>query len=336
MNKFDEIKLPNNIDNITDKAIDRGQRYMNNKKYKNKFLKVASLIVVIITVGVIGAANPAIASNIPIVGSVFEYLNYISDAKSTYSGGDQYKDEISVNKIVKDNGIEITIDGVSCDGSKVYVSYIIKGDEKIKESGSTMSLSLGYPSVKSDLSNTRLNINDIEGAYEDDYTFLGMQTIDLSKLKSDGIEISDNFKLDIVISEVMYASNKEIEIPWNIINGKWKFNLNVTKNTESTKKLTPNITINECTLTEVLLTNSSTQITYESSTPLPDGAMAEIKDNNGDIIGWIEGHDTIVNGITKYTWDFEKINKNATSLNIVIFDKNNDSENLAEFNIDIK
>lgn len=71
MSKFDEIKIPDNIDEVTKKAIKRGINYKKRNKYKKLMMVTAASIGLIVALGV---SNPSLANNIPILGDIIEKL----------------------------------------------------------------------------------------------------------------------------------------------------------------------------------------------------------------------------------------------------------------------
>ncbi|MDD6794270.1 MAG: DUF4179 domain-containing protein [Clostridiaceae bacterium] len=333
MNKYDMIKIPNNLDEITDKTINKASLHLKKRKANYKIIKIAAAVVLLSTIG-LGISNPVTASSIPILGDIFEYLHSSADSKSTYQSGDEYKNCKTLNTVARDNGITITLSQVSCDGNKASVSYLIEGDNPLRNPNAE-GFSL-YPEIKLNNINTRLEVSSIEGNYLNENTFAGMQTIDLSQIDKDNLDLDKPLYFSLKISEVIFASSDENE-PYTKIYGAWNFNFETMIDTSNNIDLKPNLTNNSCTLKEVLVTPSSTKIIYESSAKLPSGAIIDVIDNNNNHLYFDEGHELESNGVTTYTWSFPKVDENATCLRIVIFDKNTENNDIiSDFNINIK
>lgn len=334
--KYLNTKIPSNIDFVIEGALQRGVK--EKRKRKIRILRRGSIAVAasLALIMIIGTVNPTAASEIPILNNVFKYLNDKATNKSIYEGGDQYKYASEVNSSAKDKGIEITVNEIYCDGCKVYISYTLRGDEKFSKCNEGQS-PIGYPKIETELGeNTELSINDMVGNYIDDNTFVGSIVADITALTSKGIELKDNFKLKLDISEVEDPKCGQEGIPSNkTISGKWSFNLETAIKDDNNKILKPNIESNGCILKQVSMSPSMTQIVYESN-KLPEGAMAIIKDNNGNYVEWNEGHDVKEEGVTRYIWEYAKVDENAESLTIKILDKNDDNKELASFTVKIK
>ena len=337
--KYLNIKIPSSIDAVIEGALQRGVK--EKRKTKIRVLRRGSIAVAasLALIMIIGTVNPTAASEIPILNNVFKYLNDRATNKSMYEGGDQYKYASEVNLSAKDKGIEITVNEIYCDGCKVYISYTVKGDEKFSSYYKDMdTVPIGWPKIETELcENTKLSINDEVGKYIDDYTYIGSIVADITELTSKGIEIKDDFKLKLEISEVADPKSGEKDIPSNsTIGGKWSFNLETAIKDENNKILKPNIESNGCILKQVSMSPSMTQIVFESN-KLPEGAMAIIKDNNGKYVEWNQGGGYLAeNGDRIYIWEYAKVEENAESLTITIIDKNDDCKELAAFTFKIK
>lgn len=133
MSKFNDIKMPESIDDLTKTAIKRGKKYKKNRKYKN--IMTASAVVIVIGTSIIGIgiANPSIADAIPILKNIVEYFK--NNNESIYKGdkGDLEKTSTDINLTTKDKGIELTIDSVSIDDNYITIFHTVKSEKNIKE-----------------------------------------------------------------------------------------------------------------------------------------------------------------------------------------------------------
>ena len=82
MSKYDDIKMPDNIDDITKNAISKGRKQKNIRKYKN--VMVASIATLVVGGGVMGVINPSLAYSIPIVKNIINYFDHIIDRELLY------------------------------------------------------------------------------------------------------------------------------------------------------------------------------------------------------------------------------------------------------------
>ena len=67
--------------------------------------------------GIIHVTNPAMAENIPIIGSVFTYIQDVIDFK-----GDYKEYATGTDERVQDHGITISMTEAYCDGAKFILS----------------------------------------------------------------------------------------------------------------------------------------------------------------------------------------------------------------------
>lgn len=205
MSKFDDIKIPDSIDDITKKAMDRGHNYKKKQKYKK--IIVASIASVSIGVGIIGVGimNPSIADSIPMIKKIIEYFN--ENNNSLYkSDKDEFgKLGVELNLMSKDNGIEFKLDSASVDDNYLTIFYTIKTDKSIKEmDGVNKDADFANPFINAYIDNKSI-INDgiieSEATFSSDNELKGMHKIDVSYIK-----IDDNIKVKFTTNEIF---NKE-------------------------------------------------------------------------------------------------------------------------------
>ena len=113
MSKFDDIKMPDNIDEVTKNAIRRGK----TKKYQyKKVTKVAASIAVISTLTITTTFA---------VEYIIDYFNHNKQSLYLSDKNDFEKTSNNINLTVKDKGIEFTIDNISIDDNYITgFSYI--------------------------------------------------------------------------------------------------------------------------------------------------------------------------------------------------------------------
>lgn len=205
MSKFDDIKIPDSIDDITKKAIDRGHNY--NKKQKYKKIIVASIAAVSIGVGIVGVGimNPSIADSIPMIKKIIEYFNENNNSLYKFDEDEFRKLGVELNLTSKDNGIEFTLDSASVDDNYLTIFYTIKTDKSIKEmDGVNKDAYFANPFINAYIDNKSIinaGIIESEATFSSDNELKGMNKIDVSYIK-----IDDNINVKFTTDEIF---NKE-------------------------------------------------------------------------------------------------------------------------------
>lgn len=211
-----------------------------NKK-RNTVIKritiAAASISLVFTVGVI---NPALAARMPIIGSMFKVIE-----KNVESPGDYSEYATSLNEVVSDNGIKVTLSDILCDGEGLYVTYKIESKESFKyeldgnEPLDSDQLLENEDYHKVSFSDNELvmgKVSGLDGKFIDEHTFIGMKKYYLKLL---GKEIPDNFDFEVKITS--FTTHVFDNNPKNqIFNGNWVFKVPVKVD----KSISKNIDIN--------------------------------------------------------------------------------------------
>lgn len=240
-NQFENIKITETIDKKIDEAIDKGiekaYKEIKSKKRKKAIGITAACIGLLLT---LSAANPALASRLPIVGGVFRFIE-----KNVESPGDYSKYATAINQTVSDNGVDITMSDILCDGEGLYVTYIVKSKEPFKyTSYGDKPLDRNQLITREDYNNVSFSnkeldntgVAGLEGKFIDENTFVGMERYYLKSLDT---KIPDNFnfkvKLTSIIMKDLSPNNKDEKI-----DGIWAFNIPVKVD----KSISKNINVN--------------------------------------------------------------------------------------------
>lgn len=227
--KYNEINIPDNLDERIDEGVKNAnlEKIKNNRRKRNRAIgTIAASLVAVTTLGI---ANPALASKLPIVGSVFESIEKNINFPGNYS---QYA--TSVNETAYSNGVGITLSEILCDGQSLYVTYIVESEKPFKytswgDSGlmdmNQLITSEAYNKV--DFTDEELDNSGfagLEGNFINENTFVGVQKYHLSSLKS---EIPDQFtfqtKIELIENYGVNASDIS-SYKW----GTWAFKVPVT------------------------------------------------------------------------------------------------------------
>lgn len=228
MSKYDEIKMPDNIDDITKNAISKGRKQKNIRKYRN--VLVASIATLVVGGGVMGVINPSLADSIPIVKNIVKYFDNNTDSRFKGDKRELEKTSNSLNLSVKDKGIEFKVNSISYDESCMTVFYTIKTDKNIKENYKVNENPLfAHPSIDLYINGKRVNSYsnpESESKYVGSDKLEGIYRFDMSS-----INIKANDKVEIKIDNIFNTDGT-----WNIATILDKSKTNVDSHTYKVNK----------------------------------------------------------------------------------------------------
>lgn len=219
MSRYDDIKIPDNIDDITKIAISKGRKQKNIRKYRN--VMVASIATLVIGGGVIGVINPSLADSIPIVRNIVKYFDNNKDSRFKGDKHELEKTSKSLNLFVKDKGIEFKVNSISYDESCMTVFYTIKTDKNIKENYNVDENPLfADPFINLYINGKEVNQHrnpESESKYVGSNKLEGIYRFDMS-----GIDIKVNDKVELKIDNIFNTDGN-----WNIATNVDKSKTNV-------------------------------------------------------------------------------------------------------------
>ncbi|WP_434793252.1 hypothetical protein TPDSL_25790 [Terrisporobacter petrolearius] len=203
MSKYDEIKMPDNIDDITNTAISKGRKQKNLRKYRN--VMVASITTLVIGCGVMGVINSSLADSIPLVKNIVNYFDNNKDSRFKGDKRELEKTSNSLNLAVKDKGIEFKVNSISYDESCMTVFYTIKTDKNIKKNYKVDENPLfTHPCIDLYINGKRfdsysnpeseskyIGSDKLEGIYRFDMSGIAIKENDHVELKTDNIFNTD-------------------------------------------------------------------------------------------------------------------------------------------------
>lgn len=256
MNKllYNQINIPQNIDIKIQSGIDKARYEKNNglkKKRKRFFITSAACFSFIL---ILGMCNPALASQIPLLGNIFELLG-----NNLYFPGPYKEYSTSINEKAYSNGINITISEALCDGQSIYLTYKVENNKPFKYLTWGDDSDIGMNQLitndvynKLDFTEEKLydeGFAGLEGKFLDPYTFIGVQKYSLDKLET---EIPDKFTLQTKILNIENYSINDKDKNYSIW-GNWSFKIPITVN----KALKKSLTFENVENTEVKINNLS-------------------------------------------------------------------------------
>ena len=252
------------------KKIDDAAMKIEKRRFNVK--KIGSICAICVTVTIIlGIAMPAYASNIPIIGSIFQMFHY-----KTYENYDKYASDLNITK--ESNGLKMTINKVVYDSLEIFVFYSVESEEKMKDTprfpgaelkinGKETTFSAGGKGKLSDDGKTF--VGSIEYNVSDKK--LVPKEVQEENLLGGYVEIPDEFIFTLNIDEIGLS---------NPIKGKWDFNIPV-----SNEKINGKVNEKEC---DIDLNNIANEyhinkiITTPLNTTIQGTAMNEKGDSNSN------------------------------------------------------
>ena len=173
-----------------------------DKSWNKKAIIAASLFFAMIgCAGVIGIANPTYATDIPIVGDIFRFLD--NDRTGVYDKYKENANEINVTK--ESNGNSITIKDAIFDGRTLSYTYEIKSNKDLGENPT-----LGSGGIK--IEDYNGGLTGSSGTQRvDKNTYVGKDTYTIDEQRK-----KINFQLKIKsIEDMTGVETKQIKGKWN-------------------------------------------------------------------------------------------------------------------------
>ena len=331
MSKFNDIKIPENIDDLTKTAISRGKRYKKNRKYKN--IMTASAVITVLGTSMVGIGilNPSLADSIPILKNIVEYFD--NNNESIYKGDekDLEKTSADVNLTVKHKGIELTIDSVSIDDNYITILHTVKSEKNIKEYNEAYEKAY-FANPVEDAYIDGKHIIQTSGLIEHEATYIsdkelkGLRKIDVSNVEiNNGDEIE--FRVDKIfgvegnwsISTVVDKSKSISETSSYEIDKDFTINQEYDYHDEKVE-VKHDINIEKVTISPLaskIIINEKPTKGYDDWHPRIGNnfALFDKKGNSLDVID--KGGTTSTTGITTNSEEFIKANKDISSLTLV-------------------
>lgn len=319
---FDNIEVPENLDKFIDDTIDKAYVKRYNHILKRLLGGTAASIALFIVVGI---SKPTIASKIPTLQSVFEEIQ-----ENISSSGKYGKYATSINESIINNGVEVTLSEVVCDGESLYVSFIIESEKPFRNVGYDIVESQILYEGKGKVNYTNENLDNggiagIEGEFIDDNTFVGVEKYNLGLLGRESgkiIETPDNFEFEMNIKNfraIPIIGDDKDEL---IREGEWTFKVNVNVDKNISKKIDINSNyVDDLEIKQLVITPFEIKVKTEHSNNKKNNYYVRLTDENDielDRIyqSWEDSTSTIA---------FNRNDFSEDKLIINVYDSNNDS-----------
>ncbi|MEG0295835.1 MAG: DUF4179 domain-containing protein [Clostridium sp.] len=316
MNKreFLNIDIPSNIDESIDIGIERATIEMDKIKFKRNRITKIAVVASLSLIFILGVSNPAFASKIPIVGSVFELIE-----ENLHYSGNFSKYATSINETVSNNGVDITIAEVLCDGEGLYVTYKVKSEEAFKftsvESGDIDIKQLlteeEYSKVSfSDKGLVSIGFSGLEGEFIDEHTFVGMERYYLSVIEE---VIPEKFDLQIKLTSIGTRSRSDRSDKQEL-KGTWEFKVPVTVDKTISKRIDVNYKNEQgYSLDSILIT--PVEVVVDITNPKDKGCFVRVVDDKNNAIA----AELIMNEADGNTTYFTSIPDDSKNIKVILY-----------------
>lgn len=331
--RFEEIIVPQNIDDMIEETVKQAMRDKKNiqiqknkecNKLKKRFGVVAASFIAVLGVGML---NPAIASKLPIIGSVFEAIQ-----EGIFLSGDYTQYATLINETVTSNGVDVTLSEVLCDGQFLYVTYRVERKTPFKYTSwdGSSALDMNQLLIQDDDSYVSFSeemldstgFSGLEGKFIDENTFIGVQQFDLASLET---EIPDEFvfqtKINRIENSAINAGDKS-----DVTKGTWAFKVPVTVNKELKKVIKlDGVSTNDIRVNTISMTPFNTRVNVTIQDEDTSRYDIYIFDEHGNKLEWSQVKDRSNN---QFEYIYNSIEPNSSHLRIValreIWDENSE------------
>ena len=326
MSKFDDIKMPDNIDEVTKNAIRRGK----TKKYQyKKVTKVAASIAVISTLTITTTFA---------VEYIIDYFNQNKQSLYLSDKNDFEKTSNNINLAVKDKGIEFTIDNISIDDNYITVFHTSKIDKNINKIDKDAYLD--NPIISTYMDGERIEessgIIEHEATYISENELKGMQKIDVSSVNIDNNDeivfrvnnifcIEGNWEISLKVDKLKSVNNN-----YNV-NKDYTINQTYDYNNEKID-IKHNINVEKVLISPLANTiriNEKPTKVFKDWTPMLGNSFALFDDKNNSLDVLDKGGSGVntKTGIASNSYEFLKADKDTKSLTLVPISFDNSIEN---------
>lgn len=255
-NRFKDIKIPDNLDQVIDSAIAKGKRMQKRRTGKRIIAACSGMAAAVALFAVLCISFPALAAQIPFISGIFENTEKVVSYKGDYSNeAEQLVSQAETEKvnsyIQENNGVRVAISEVYYNSMALYLGISIESEESFPadfiRTKNMEDYVLDYD-ILAIMGTQKFSFRDseflwalVEGSFMDANTFVGIYRIDLANSRNeDGsqLEIPDNFSLDLEIDKItgdIFGPAPEQDAAPDGYEGSWKFSLDVALDTSQTE-----------------------------------------------------------------------------------------------------
>lgn len=237
------------------------KQYMRRNEMKRVFIRIMSasagffVVFAFIFFAAINIYMPVYARTIPFLGSAFAFVQDKLDFAGVYSN---YAFEIG--DTAADNGISVTMSEVYCDGTNLYVSFVIESETAFSEMSSDDYLK-GQLHYEGDAyiidganririgKSLGVGVSGLEGQFSDEYTFVGVESFSFD---SDASNFPSEFEIEMEIHSIGIIESHSMDI--KTVNGNWIFLTPIKSNVDDVVTYEINKEVNGHAIDKVVVT----------------------------------------------------------------------------------
>lgn len=340
MNKNNKFLDDNSIPNCVNTKIDEARNLIRKenikkKRIKNACLSVAATVVIFLGVTIL---NPALADKVPFLGNIINTLKKDKDLseKEPFIKNINSKNGSALNEKVINKDIGITVQEAYCDGSNIYISYLLESENRQLDDMDRIRINDAENDgdVMASFSNEKLQVDNAVSKKIDKNTYAIIQCIDLMPLVKKGVDVTPRFNLSINISKLRGYTSKEGD---KIVKGNWSYNIAVKKDDSKNIAYEPNLENNKFKLNKILLTPNTTEIEMDVPRDAPHPYILAY-DDKGEFLDNLTFSYYLESDLGTIEYDkFEPISKDSKYILIQVIDKSKQEKDvISEFKVPLK
>lgn len=167
-----------------------------SKKWKRKI--AAAAIVTGLSAATFGLTFPTYASNVPIIGDIFRFLD--NGRTGLYENYKGYSTEMNLSQ--ESNGIKVTINDAVYDGKTISLTFSLESDRDLGDDP--------FLEAPLDIKGTSGSTGTYQISKVDEYQYVGLITESIFEE-----EEKDHVKVKWEIDRILLPTNKDIKGKWN-------------------------------------------------------------------------------------------------------------------------
>ena len=341
MNKDNKVTDDNVIPDCVNLKINEARSLIRKENIKKKRIKNICLSVAAVTVVILGVSisNPTLARKVPFLGNIINILkeDKVLSEKEAFIKNINSKNGSTINEKIISNDVGITVQEAYCDGSNIYITYLIESENKKLNNMELIYINdtANSGDVMASFSNEKLSIDNTVSKKIDKNTYLVIQSIDLIPLIHKGVDVKSSFDLSINISKVKgYKTGQEDET----VKGHWNYNIDIKKDDSKNIAYEPNLENNNAILKKVLLTPNTTEVEADIPSDFGESAFILAYDDKGEMLEGLTFSYTLESDLGKLQYvKFVPISKDSKYILIKVVDKSKQElDVLSEFKVPLK
>lgn len=239
---FDRIEVPEKeLNNVINQNLDQ-VHVLYKKKRKMKLLSVCTAAAILLAAGAgICISNPVMASQIPLIGCLFDKVQDKQQYSGNYSKDAQ---PVKGTNVSEAEGIKVTLSELYCNTEALNVSVLVESNEAFpkyaqegyEDQGEMKQQIFMDVSHKFDFMEDEVTQGYeymwVVGEFLDDHTFAGAFRINFNIGDLSAVEIPDSFQWDMHVNRIEVGNETgKIE---TFSDAGWELSAKVTMDTEQT------------------------------------------------------------------------------------------------------